>query len=33
MQQLVRVIKDNGKIYKENKGAVSFVDLVGLHAW
>jgi len=33
MQRLVRIIKDNGKIYKENKDAVSFVDLVGLHAW
>jgi protein-L-isoaspartate(D-aspartate) O-methyltransferase len=32
-QQLVRVIKKNGKTYKENKGAVVFVDLVGLHAW
>jgi len=32
-QQLVRVRKDNGKIYKENKDAVAFVDLVGLHAW
>ena len=32
-QQLVRVIKDKGKIYKENKGAVTFVDLVGTHAW
>jgi len=32
-QQLVRVIKENGKTYTENKGAVSFVDLVGAHAW
>ena len=32
-QQLVRIIKDNGKIYKENKDAVVFVDLIGLHAW
>ena len=32
-QRLVRVVKDNGKIYIENKEAVSFVDLVGVHAW
>ena len=32
-QQLVRIIKDNGKIYQENKFAVTFVDLVGVHAW
>jgi protein-L-isoaspartate(D-aspartate) O-methyltransferase len=32
-QRLMRVIKDNGKIYTENKEAVSFVDLVGVHAW
>ena len=32
-QRLVRVIKDSGKIYMENKEAVSFVDLVGVHAW
>jgi protein-L-isoaspartate(D-aspartate) O-methyltransferase len=32
-QRLVRVIKEKGKTYTENKGAVSFVDLVGLHAW
>ena len=32
-QQLVRVIKDNGKIYKENKDRVAFVELVGVHAW
>jgi len=29
----VRIRKDNGKVYQENKGAVSFVDLVGVHAW
>ena len=33
MQRLERVRKDKGKIYKENKGAVSFVDLLGRHAW
>ena len=32
-QQLVRVIKDKGKIYQENKGAVTFVSLVGVYAW
>ena len=32
-QRLVRIRKDNGKVYQENKGAVSFVDLVGVHAW
>jgi protein-L-isoaspartate(D-aspartate) O-methyltransferase len=32
-QQLVRVRKDRGKITMENKGGVSFVDLVGVHAW
>ena len=32
-QQLVRVIKNNGKIDQENMDAVAFVDLVGLHAW
>ena len=32
-QRLVRVIKDNGKVYEENSVAVSFVDLVGVHAW
>jgi len=32
-QRLIRIIKENGKIYTENKGAVSFVDLVGIHAW
>ena len=32
-QRLVRVIRDKGKIYTENKGAVTFVDLVGEHGW
>jgi protein-L-isoaspartate(D-aspartate) O-methyltransferase len=32
-QRLVRITKENGKIYNENKLAVSFVDLVGVHAW
>ena len=32
-QQLVRVIKGKGKIYQENKGAVTFVSLVGVYAW
>ena len=32
-QQLVRVIKHNGKIEQTNMDAVAFVDLVGLHAW
>ena len=32
-QQLVRVYKQDGKINRENLGAVSFVDLVGNHGW
>lgn len=32
-QKLVRVIKENGAIRKEDKGAVAFVDLVGKHGW
>jgi len=32
-QRLVRVRKDKGKIYTENREAVSFVDLIGAHAW
>ena len=32
-QILVRVIKENGQIKKENMGAVMFVDLVGRHGW
>ena len=32
-QRLVRVVKDKGKIYTENRDAVRFVDLVGVHAW
>jgi len=31
--RLVRIIKDKGKTYEENNGAVSFVDLVGRYAW
>ena len=33
MQNLVRVHRQNGEIYRENLGAVSFVDLVGNHGW
>ena len=33
MQRLVRIRKDKGKLYQENKTAVTFVDLVGKHAW
>ena len=32
-QILVRVIKENGQIKKENTGAVKFVELVGRHGW
>ena len=32
-QRLVRVRKDKGKIYTENREAVRFVDLIGAHAW
>ena len=32
-QQLVRVVKDKGRIYKENKASVTFVDLVGEYGW
>lgn len=32
-QHLIRILKNQGRLSKENKGAVSFVDLVGNHAW
>ncbi len=32
-QSLIRVHKQNGEIWQENLGAVSFVDLVGNHGW
>ncbi len=32
-QTLVKVRKEDGKVRKENRGAVAFVDLVGEHGW
>lgn len=32
-QELVRIIKNNGKMKRESHGAVMFVDLVGRHGW
>ncbi|MFW5837125.1 MAG: protein-L-isoaspartate(D-aspartate) O-methyltransferase [Desulfovibrionaceae bacterium] len=32
-QELKLVIKENGAVRVENKGAVAFVDLVGSHGW
>jgi protein-L-isoaspartate(D-aspartate) O-methyltransferase len=33
LQQLVTLRKENGRLIRENKGSVSFVDLVGRHGW
>lgn len=32
-QELVRLIQEDGRIYRENKGSVAFVDLVGKFGW
>lgn len=32
-QELIRFVKNEGKIMKANLGAVMFVDLVGTHGW
>ena len=32
-QTLVKIIKSNGELYHENKGAVRFVRLIGNHGW